>query len=113
MADITNPQIVTFANERARTIADAIEVFSEKVDAFVADYAAQGMTALITAAGASELVADGSEADGRQRITGTKIINLRAALLQLQTALMTTAVSGVGSTPKVIADGIQVNGSPR
>lgn len=113
MAEIENPQIVAFANERARTISDAIEQFSAKVDSFLADYAAQGMAAAITAAGASELIDDGSATDGRQRITGTKIVNLKAGLLQLQTAMTVTAVSGVGATPKAIADGIQVNGSLR
>jgi hypothetical protein len=113
MADNNNPQVILFANERARTIADLLVSTSAKVDAWIADYNAGGIGTLITAAGASENIADGSEVDGRQRITGTKVINLRAALLQLQTALTTTAVSGVGATPKAIADGIQVNGSAR
>jgi len=115
MAEITNPQIVLFANERARTMADTVERFSALVDAWVADYAAQAIATQITndGNGAGATIADGSETDGRQRITGTKIVNLKAALLQVQTALTTTAVSGVGATVKAIADGIQVNGSIR
>ena len=111
--EISNPQIVTFANDRARTIADQILRFSAIVDAFISDYAAQGIASAITAAGASQMIADGSEIDGRQRVTGTKIINLRAALGQLQAALTTTLVTGVGATAKSVADGIQVNGSVR
>jgi hypothetical protein len=113
MAEIVDPQIVVFANERARTIADKVVSFSAQVDAWLADWSAQGMSALVTAAGAAETIADGSATDGRQRITGTKLVNLRAALLQLQTALTATAVAGVGATPKAVADGIQVNGSQR
>ena len=113
MADIVNPQVVTFANERCRVIADELERVCTHIDAWLVDYAAQGIAALITAEGASNNVADGSETDGRQRVTGTEIINLRAGLLQAQTALEVTAVSGVGTSVKAICDGIQVNGSPR
>lgn len=115
MADITNPQIITFANERARVISDHLVRFSAEVDAWLADYAAQGISAAITGAseGAGSNIADGSATDGRQRVTGTEIMNLKAGLLQVQTALTTTLVSGVGTTPKAIADGIQVNGSVR
>jgi hypothetical protein len=115
MADITNVQVVRFSNERARTMADAIVSLSAKVDAWLADWTAQAISAAITAdsAGASANVADGSETDGRQRVTGTELTNFRAALIQVQTALTTTLVSGVGATVKAIADGIQVNGSAR
>jgi len=115
MADITNPQIVVFSNERARAMADHLVRFSAEVDAWLTDYAAQGIAAAITgdANGAGANIADGSATDGRQRVTGTKIINLRAGLLQAQTALTSTLVSGVGASVKAIADGIQVNGSTR
>ena len=115
MADITNPQIVVFSNERARVMADHLVRFSAEVDAWLTDYAAQGIAAAITgdANGASANIGDGSATDGRQRVTGTEIVNLRAGLLQVQTALTSTLVSGVGTTAKSIADGIQVNGSVR
>lgn len=113
MADIVSPQVVKFSNERGRTMADEIVALSGRVDAWLADWSAQSMSALITAEGASNNVADGSDVDGRQRVTGTELVNLRAALLQVQTALTTTLVSGVGATVKAIADGIQVNGSAR
>jgi len=96
-------------------MADAIEQFSAKVDAYITDYNAQGITALATAdqAGIGANISDGYAVDGRQPVTGTELVNLRAAVLQLQTALTTTLVSGVGTTVKAIADGIQVNGSAR
>jgi hypothetical protein len=113
MPDITDPQVVVWANERARTIADALVAFEAKLGGWQSDYAAQSIASQISAAGASELVADGSDVDGRPRITGNQIINLHAAIAQVRTAISTTLVSGVGSPPKTIADAIQVNGSPR
>ena len=115
MAEITNPQVITFTNDRARIIADSLVRFSDEVNAWLEDYAAQGIAAAINgdAAGASSNIDDGSATDGRQRVTGTKVINLRAGLLQVQTALTTTLVSGVGTTARAISDGIQVNGSVR
>jgi hypothetical protein len=113
MPDITDPQVVVWANERARTIADAIVAFEAKLGGWVADYAAQSIASQISAAGAAEIIADGSDTDGRARITGTQILNLNAAINQVRTAISTTLVSGVGTTAKAIADAIQVNGSPR
>jgi hypothetical protein len=113
MPEITDSQIIKFANERARTIADEVARLHYAIEGWLADYTAQGISALITAAGATNVIADGSETDGRVRITGTQLVNLRAALLQVQTAVDTTTVSGVGVAPFGIANGIQVNGSPR
>ncbi len=84
-----------------------------KLLAYQADYAAQGISAKITAAVNTNLIADGSEMDGRSRITGLQIQNLTAALTQLVTAWNVTAVLGVGTTVAAIENGIQVNGSPR
>ena len=115
MADITNVAVVAWSNSRARPMADKIEIFSAQVDAYITDYNVQGITAAATAdaAGIGANISDGYATDGRQPVTGTELVNLRAALLQLQTALTTTLVSGVGATAKAIADGIQVNGSVR
>jgi hypothetical protein len=110
---ITDAQVVRFANERARVVADALTSLDYLLAGWQADYAAQGIAAKITAAGGSELVADGSDVDGRPRITGNQIVNLHAAIAQVRTALSTTLVSGVGATPKAVSDAIQVNGSPR
>jgi hypothetical protein len=118
MPDITDPQVVAWANERARTIADALVAFEAKLGGWQSDYAAQSIAAQISAAGASEIVADwdgfgGVTKDGRPRITGNQILNLNAAIAQVRTAIKDTNVTGVGSPPKTIADAIQVNGSPR
>lgn len=111
MAELSNPQIVRFANERVRTMADEIVRFSRHVDEWLADYAAQGIAPQLVAAGLGSVIADGSETDGRQRIDGLKVANLRAALQQLQAAIAVTTVAGVGATAKSVADGIHVNGN--
>lgn len=44
------------------------------------DYTAGGIGALITAGGSSNLIADGSETDGRNRISGDNVFNLVTAV---------------------------------
>ena len=106
----TNLQLNAWADARTRTIADKLIQFKSVVDAYLTDYAAQGIAAAITADGASNTM---GVQDSRAAVTGTQIINQRAALLQVQTAINTTLVSGVGATVAAINDAIQVNGSPR
>jgi hypothetical protein len=113
MAEITDVQVVRWANERTRTLANKLEAAYYALEAHVADYAAEGIAAKVVAAGATDIIADGSAVDGRQRITGTSLVNLAAGLTQLKTAWDTTAVPGVGSSVKAILDRIQVDGSPR
>jgi hypothetical protein len=112
MPDITDPQVVKWANERARTISDKLTATYYALSAYVADYVSGGIAAKIVAAGASGTIADGATTDGRSLITGTSIVNLKAAVDQMKTAFE-TAVTGVGSPVTTIAGGIQVNGSPR
>jgi capsid portal protein len=106
----SNAQLNAWADTRSRTIADKITQIRAIIDAYLTDYAAQGIAAAITADGASNTM--GTQ-DSRAAITGTQIINQRAALLQVQTAINTTLVSGVGATVAAINDAIQVNGSAR
>ena len=112
MSDSTDPQLILWDNARARTLADLLTAANAKLMAYEADYAAQGIAARATTAGASN-IGDGYAVDGRQPITGTSLANLRAALTQLDTAFNTTLVPGVGATVAAILAGIQVNGSSR
>ena len=106
----TNPQLNAWADNRARVIADKIIQLRYAIDAYLTDYTASGIAALITADGAANTM--GAQ-DSRIAITGTQIVNQRAALLQVQTAISTTLVSGVGATVAAVNDAIQVIGSPR
>jgi hypothetical protein len=113
MADISNPQVVTWANERARTIADQMTALLDRLLAYQADYTAQGIAALIIAAGSANNIGDSAVSDGRQIITGNSVLNLKAAIDQLVTAWNVTAVPGVGATVSAVQNGIQVKGSSR
>ena len=113
MALTTDPQLRVWANTRVRPLADAITALVAKMEAYQTDYQAQGIAALITAAGASNTIGDGSDVDGRIPITGTQIVNFKAAVDQAVTALDGTLVSGVGSKISTIVAAIQVNGSIR
>lgn len=112
MADITDAQVVRWSNERTRTLADAMAALYAAVVAYNADWAAQGISARITAAGASNNVGDGSAVDGRSIITGTNLQNFKAAITQLQTSFETN-VTGVGAPITTLQNQIQVNGTPR
>jgi hypothetical protein len=115
MANITDPRVITWSDQRGRTISDSIERLYYDLIAYQTDWAAQGINALIVAAGNTNLVGDTSVTgpDGRQQITGLALQNLLAAINQIVTAIGTTTVTGVGATPKAIVDGIEVNGTPR
>jgi hypothetical protein len=117
MADITNQQIVVWSNTRARTLADRLAALYPVIQAYVTDYAAQGIGALIIAAGSSNNVSDsvgGPGADGRSIVTGTTIgPNFLACVNALKTVLDTTAVVGVGTPVNNTVNQIQVNGTPR
>ena len=112
MANITDTQIIKFSNERARTISDKLIALYYDLVAFQADYSSNGISAKITASGTANNIGDGSDVDGRSLITGTSLVNLKAAVAAIQTA-MESAVAGVGSPTTTIAGGIQVGGSPR
>ena len=112
MATINDAQVIRWANERSRSIADRLAELSAAMSAYQSDYAAQGIAAKIVAAGASNLVADGSDVDGRPQISGTQIVNLKAAIDAIVNA-MATNVAGVGSPTTTIVAAIQVNGTPR
>lgn len=105
-----NAQLNSFADTRVRTIADKVTACRLAIDSFLTDFAAFGINALIVADGASNL--EGTQ-DSRIPISGTQVQNLKAALLQVQVAIETTLVSGVGATVAAVCDAIQVNGSSR
>lgn len=117
MAQITNNQVISWSNNRARTLADQMVGMMNKIIAYQTDFAAQGIAAAINGdtAGASSVINDGSGAtgDGRNPVTGTTLINFKAAIDQLVTAWNVTNVAGVGSPVSAVQNLIQVNGSLR
>jgi len=102
-----NLQLNSFADNTVRTLADTLERAMLAADAFLTEYNAQNISTLINTDGITNLM--GTQ-DGRFPITGTQIINMKAGVVQFQTACETTLVPGVGTSLKTIIDAIQVNG---
>jgi hypothetical protein len=111
LAETTNPQIVAFSNTRVRPLADELFKAYNLITAFVAEYNAQGIGALITAAGASQIIADGSLTDGRSRITGGDIFLLKtyADDLKFMMEQDITATPGDGKRTALVAK-VEVHG---
>jgi hypothetical protein len=82
MATITNPQAIRFSNEQIRTLADAYATLYFTCKRVGAAWTAQGIGSLIP--NTADLLADGSDLDGRAAITGAKVnglVNAGAALI--------------------------------
>jgi hypothetical protein len=104
----TNLQLNAWADTRVRPLCDELRHVYDVLVSYKTDYAAQGISALITADGTA--LFEGSQ-DSRQAITGTQVQNLKACLDQIQTAFDTTLVPGVGSIATATINAIQVNGA--
>ena len=85
MAEITNPQVVNFANNDMRILGDMLTKLNIRSAAASATYSAADLGTVITAAGSSNLITDGSEIDGRTRCTGGDIFNMVTLLNDLAT----------------------------
>jgi hypothetical protein len=105
--DITNPQIVKFANEKARVLADAADSFYSTCKRFQQEWAA-AVAAGVTFPATADLLADGSDVDGRKRVTANQLQGLKS----LADAMVTWFETGA---PTRIAQiqAISVNGTPR
>lgn len=77
MPEITDPQVIKFSNEKVRILGDHLYGLYLGLVDFETEYVAKDIGTLITNAGPSNLIADGSETDGRTRITGGDIFLLK------------------------------------
>lgn len=85
MAEIANAQVTEFCNSDLRTVADLLQKLVILGPAHIATYNARDLGTIINDAGASELIADGSQVDGRTRCTGGDVFNLITLLQDLST----------------------------
>lgn len=106
MADIDNPQVRKFANERARIAADAIVTCYETLKRLQVEYDAAGGDTLFPAT--TDRIVDGSETDGRTRITTGQVRGLNT----LSAALVTYLDGGTPSRISQVRQ-VAVNGTPR
>lgn len=104
MADNTAPIAVRFSNEKARIFADALLTSIETARAFKNTYDANAMDNIFPAT--ADNIADGSDVDGRTRVTNNGIRALYQAAVDLltwagtgnptrETRLRTIAVNGI------------------
>lgn len=85
MAELSNPQLVNFANEHARSVADKLAALNAFSAVVTATYLARDLSTPIEAGGASNLITDGSQTDGRTRVAGGDVYNLVTLLNDLNT----------------------------
>lgn len=83
MPDITSPQAVRFCNEDVRPLADVMVGAYDSLKAFVAEWDANGLGAIIT--NTVDMIADNSDQDGRYQITGAKVNSMYTAANSLIT----------------------------
>lgn len=83
MADNANPQAVRFSNEKARVFADALLTAIETARALKNFYDANTLDSLFPAT--ADNIADGSDTDGRQRVTNNAIRALYTAASDILT----------------------------
>ncbi len=83
MADITNPEIVKFSNEKGRILADAAGCLYQTAKRFQQEWTV--LIANVTAVpNTADQIADGSQgtlatsADGRKPLTGSQLNGLKA-----------------------------------
>jgi hypothetical protein len=106
MADNTNPQAVKFANEKGRAYADAMLSAILTAREFKAQYDANTLDNIYPAD--ANNVADGSETDGRPRVTNNGI----RALYTAATDILTWAAVG-SPTREARLRSMAVNGTSR
>ena len=111
MADITNPQFVMFGNIRCRPEADAAETIYQTSKRFQQEYDAFGASAVPNTI---DNLADGSDVDGRKRLTGAGVQALKALADAMVTFFETNAtIGGVTKTRIAWIQLWSVNGSAK
>lgn len=70
---ITNPEAVKFSNEFARVFADALVTAYDSAVSYRAYWDARSNLSVLFPDNATEIVADGSDIDGRPTMTGQKV----------------------------------------
>lgn len=86
MANITNPQIVHFANEKCRVMANLIESMRRTCEQFLVEVVAIEGLAAYSGAADGDTIIDGAETDGRKIVTKVKIAELKYVVGQLSAA---------------------------
>jgi hypothetical protein len=89
-SDLTDAQLIAFANEYLRTFADQIVRIDQNLPVIVATYNSRNLGSIINAGGASNTLADGSAQNGRTTRTGGDVYNIITLIQDLKTFLDVT-----------------------
>lgn len=100
MADITSPEVIKFANEQIRPLAEAMQALDYRVQAALVTWYA---TITSNCPNDSSPLADGREDDGVSRLTGADVVNLVTQLAAYKTAMDASGVRAVVAKPTVRA----------
>jgi len=103
VADISNPQHVAFANTRCRPFADAVEQCYQTARRFQQEYAAVNGAGIPNTA---DYFADGSDVDGRKRMTGAMAQTLKSFADSLVGWLETGTPSRITQVQQVSVNGV-------
>jgi len=90
MADITNPDVTAFVNGTIRVLADHLVGIKDALDTATIQYVNTVLPAVSGNAG-GDMIADGSEADGRTQLSKADLTTLAGMLGGLNTTLSDTA----------------------
>ncbi len=105
MPDIIDPQVRRFSNEEARVVADRATEYYYKAVAFLDEWDATGMGALIP--DTVDRIIDRDQDDGRTWITGAIVHGLHDHL-----AVMVADMEANNNAKLNVLLQIEVNGSP-
>lgn len=91
MADITDPQVIKFANEHIRPLAEQLRDFKAYLDDAAATYQAE-IAGLLTPHANGDMLADSREGRGVSRLSKADINGFLAELNSLKSALEAAGV---------------------
>lgn len=112
MPDITNPQYVKFANERIRPTLDVSESMYQTYKRFQQEFTAYGAGGIPN--NDTDLFADGSDTDGRKRMSGSAAAAVKSLVDALVTYFETpVTIGGVTKTRIAWVQSWSVNGQAR
>lgn len=100
MADIVDPTVAAFVNERIRPLCDALIGLNIGVDSMALQWF-NVVSPLLSGAADSDVIIDGSESDGRNSLTKSDVVLAITQLLEIQTQLDGVGVEGIVAKPSV------------
>jgi len=106
-------QLTKFANERVRPSADAAESLYNTALRFISEYDSYGVSAMISDMANTDIILDGSVADGRKPLSVKDTKQMRDFMVVIKAWYETTNASVGNRTPLSLVVGSSVNGQSK